>query len=82
MTSNESARKYRLKRRLDTPADGYDKDYNASLELVESINDKYRSIDGDRGKLQKHRLMMQARLEEMRTIQSCHKIIKTVVGVY
>ena len=44
-------------------------DYNASLELVESINDKYRSIDEDRGKLQKHRLMMQARLEEMRAIQ-------------
>lgn len=69
MTSNESARESRLKRRLDTLAKGYDIDYNASLELVEGINDKYRSIGEDRGKLQKHRLMMQARLEEMRAIQ-------------
>ena len=69
MTSENTERKYKLRRHLETLRTRLDRDYNELSRMVEGMADKYAEIDADRESVRRQWLLIRSVTEEMARIQ-------------
>ena len=69
MTSEDTERKYKLRRRLEALRTRLDHDYNELSRMIADIADKYAEIDADRESVRRQWLLIRSVTEEMTRIQ-------------